>query len=574
MLSSATVTAARWKNRLHHHHHHHHHYRCRLCTNDNTCGGCSSLLLLLLAAAAATVLLPLLQGTAAALSMVVAPRCGRSPSFPTTRRVMGLNHHCSSTITATTLRLTAITATTAVSGIDHDADASASAAGTAAAATLTAPNPPPKKVSKFASILAASEAAAATATVAYYATVSGSESSSSWPTVDFSVCHENSNTSSNHRIAVLPDDDCVIHPPPPLHNQRELHYVRSLLSPTEVSSLLASVVVTDKKNDALFQQRDSQCLVVIEDGECARNAEADDDDDLTTRILLPILHDKILPFARRVCGAPNMVVADASIRLYDASGDNDDNGDENDNVSQQQQQLLKRQKETALAVHYDVSSFCSVIVPLNPHECVGGLYVQWASATRTRLAVDVEQAGDAILHRFDVMHGVHVRQGKRYSLVVWLAESGQAVREKTAPWVPREAQESVHAAYLYASYAKDGLYGVPRDEGVARHHLEWAAARGHAISMHSLAVLLMKHQQHDDVGSEPETASNARIAELLARASDRGLAQAQHELGTAFKQGYFGLERDFDAARQQYDLAAAQGYRPSIEILGDASRWR
>lgn len=192
--------------------------------------------------------------------------------------------------------------------------------------------------------------------------------------------------------------------------------------------------------------------------------------------------------------------------------------------------------------------------------------MQSGAASETRLCVDFDTAGDALLHRFDVMHGVHVRKGRRYSLVVWLAETEEAMRSKTAPWVEREAKESVHAAYLYASYAKDGLYGVPEDELVARRYFEWAGERGHAISQYSLAVLLMKN------GSRSED-ENARITELLEMASERGLAQAHHELGTAFKEGYLGLERDFDAARKNYRLAANQGYSRSVEILDDASRW-
>jgi hypothetical protein len=139
------------------------------------------------------------------------------------------------------------------------------------------------KISKFASILAGE--------------ASSPGASSEWPPVDFSLGNSNGHPTAEEkssRIAVLP-----------LHERRELHYLRSLLSPTEVSSILRALQ-SSASADAGFQERDSRCLVAIEDGDPQPN-------DLTP-ILIPMLKNKILPFAKDVCGSHEMVVADALVR--------------------------------------------------------------------------------------------------------------------------------------------------------------------------------------------------------------------------------------------------------------------
>lgn len=343
----------------------------------------------------------------------------------------------------------------------------------------------------------------------------------------------------DYLTAALPDDECPSNQQPtPLHNRRELHYVKSLLSPSQVSSIMYQC--SDPNG---FEQNQARCYIAVEDGEPQPNNNL-------TPILLPMLNDQIAPFARYVCHAPELVVADALVRRYDPADGNE-----------------------ALVAHYDLTSFASVIIPLNPQECEGGLYVQSGASRQSRRSVDFENAGDALLHRFDVMHGVDVRKGTRYSLVVWLSETEETMRQKMVPWVERERDESVHAAYLYAADAKDGLYGVPKDRGMERRYLEFAAGRGHAISQYTLALALMEEGYRSKEDNRWIEYERGRIVELLEAASGRGLVQALHELGTAYKQGYIGLERNYGVARLILGLAADNGYQPSIEILEDDSRW-
>ena len=94
------------------------------------------------------------------------------------------------------------------------------------------------------------------------------------------------------------------------------------------------------------------------------------------------------------------------------------------------------------------------------------------------------------MHKYDVMHGVNVRGGKkRWSLVLWLGEDEESVKSKTVPWVIREAKSSVHAAFLFAYLSQNGLLGFNRDLEIAKQYYEWASQRGHALSEYKLWLM-------------------------------------------------------------------------------------
>ena len=70
-------------------------------------------------------------------------------------------------------------------------------------------------------------------------------------------------------------------------------------------------------------------------------------------LLAPALLERILPYVRERMGDSRVVVADALIRAY-----------------------RHDESRQALAPHFDLSSFATVIIPLNPGEYEGGPYVQ------------------------------------------------------------------------------------------------------------------------------------------------------------------------------------------------------
>jgi len=269
------------------------------------------------------------------------------------------------------------------------------------------------------------------------------------------------------KTAVLPDDELppnIIGAPPSLHNKRTLYYQQSLLSKDEAAALQNAAERSGK-----LLEFDSRLAGIIEDGvDVVVTDDTNNGAPSLASILRPILTSKIIPWARAVSSTPTLTVADALIRSYDPS------------------------KECQhLSEHYDESSFATVIVPLNdPNEYEGGLYVQSGASSNTRRGVPFSNAGDIVLHKYDVMHGVTVRSGKkRCSLVIWFGEDEASVQSKTVPWVIREAKSSVHAAFLFAYNSQNGLFGFTRDLEIAKQYYYWASQRGHALSAYNLWLI-------------------------------------------------------------------------------------
>ena len=263
--------------------------------------------------------------------------------------------------------------------------------------------------------------------------------------------------------AILGDDEV---PPnnnvdtPPLHNQRTLYYKQSLLSEDEATSLQYAA----ENSGNIIEW--NQIAGIIENG-------IDIHPQLAS-MLRPILNDKILPWARDVVSIPTLTVADALIRSYDPS------------------------KECQhLTGHYDEAAVATVIIPLNdPNSYEGGLYVQTGASEDSRLHVPFSMAGDAVLHKYNVMHGVNVSRGnKRCSLVLWFGEDEESVQSKTVPWIIREAKQSVHAAFLFAYNSQHGLLGFDKDLAVAKEYYAWAAQRGHKQSEYNLYLITFKESE-------------------------------------------------------------------------------
>ena len=346
---------------------------------------------------------------------------------------------------------------------------------------------------------------------------------------------------------LLPDDEVSICDLPTLHNKRALYYHPSLLTKDESSSLIIAA-----ETSGLLEQFDSRCAVIVEDGIYQQQSSSPS----LASLLRPILKTKIVPWAREMCNMPTLTVADALIRSYDPAEEKQD-----------------------LTTHYDNTAFVTIVVALNdPSQFSGGLFVQTGANVDTRLGVPFSSPGGAVMHRFDVMHGVNVRSGnKRYSLVIWFAENKESVVTKTVPWVKREAEQrmSVHAAFLYAVNSQYGTYGVDTNVPRAKEYYTWASDRGHALSTYCLSNILFKESTcSNDISKEEQIALRDQSFALLELSAERGLADAQHELGITYKQGYKGIPSDFEIARYWFRLAEKQGHGASSQILNDPSRWR
>ena len=271
---------------------------------------------------------------------------------------------------------------------------------------------------------------------------------------------------------------------------REMHLIKNLLSEDEIDNLCSRFI-------ALGSDGDSNHRVLVEDGRV-----------VCPELLAPlscVLHDRILPYVRSRYGDSRVVVADALMRAY--------------------RQTDRRQ---ALAPHFDTSSYATVIIPLNPGEYEGGLYVQEGASSSSRRMVDESfEKGDVLVHRFDVMHGVDVTRGDRFSLVLWLSDCQESVDAAATPWL-RGAAESgnTYAQFLYSEACQAGRGGVNQDEGRAVEFASRAAGQGHALSQHCLGY---RYKAGNGV-----LQSDERCRELWQQSAEAGLAAAQADLARCF----------------------------------------
>jgi len=223
---------------------------------------------------------------------------------------------------------------------------------------------------------------------------------------------------------------------------------------------------------------------------------------------------------------------------------------------------VQEDRRQALAPHFDVTSFATVILPLNPGEYEGGLFLQPGADRSSRLLVEPGmQAGDALLHRFDVMHGVDASGGDRYSLVLWLSDSAESVRARATPWLRAAADGgNAYAQFLHGAALRSGSGGAARDVGAAAEYWRRAAAQGHALSQLELGLLYWRGEE----GAVPRSVVESR--RLVTAAAEAGLPAAMAHLGWCEANGKFG-ERDEAAALGWYERAARQGSTSAVEAL-------
>lgn len=309
---------------------------------------------------------------------------------------------------------------------------------------------------------------------------------------------------------------------------REMHLVKGLLHDDEVDRLRTSFATTSaEENDT------THAVILVEDGRVTSPQ-------IYNELLSSALEDRILPYVRARLGDNRLVVADALMRAY--------------------QDADRRQ---ALAPHFDSSSYATVIIPLNAGtgEYEGGLYVQPGADASSRILVDPSfDKGDALVHRFDVMHGVDVHRGDRYSLVLWLSDCEESARAGSTPWLRGAADAgSAFAQFLYAEACKVGRDGIEKDIRKAVEYQQRAAAQGHALSQHNLGILYW--------GGKGVGQSDATCLSLWRRAAEAGLAAAQVSMGMCYANGRLGLPQNTTEARRWYELAGAQGNAEALEML-------
>ena len=188
-------------------------------------------------------------------------------------------------------------------------------------------------------------------------------------------------------------------------------------------------------------------------------------------------------------------------------------------------------------VHYDAHAFATAVISLSPPEQFeGGLYV--VSPADARRGAIVRQwarfarAGDCVAHGWDLLHGVRVLRGERYSLVCWFKTCAPSCLLGLTPWYQKSADDG----------DADGMYNW--GAGLLREH----------------AAPFSKARAAGSGGGEAAREAVAEAAWWLRRAAQLGHIEAQLNLGVLLWHGSEGaVERDQREAMRWWHRAAAAG---------------
>lgn len=229
-------------------------------------------------------------------------------------------------------------------------------------------------------------------------------------------------------------------------------------------------------------------------------------------------------------------------------------------------------------MHFDMQALVTAVVSLGDFgvDFIGGLYVS-TGASKDYLAL---RSGDAVFHQSDLLHGVDVLSGSRWSWVTWYkdpetgecddadpllwhrdaAESGDPVaqflhaRRSPSPqdrvrWLRRAAKSGFARAQNELGVAYRDGDGVEADPRRARGWLQRAARASDQDAMSNLAMLLIGSGVQD-------SKTQSRIIKLLRKAATLGSTEAMSNLGVAYFKG-FGVPKNNQKAVSWWNASRA-----------------
>lgn len=295
-------------------------------------------------------------------------------------------------------------------------------------------------------------------------------------------------------------------------------------------------------------------------------------DDMTT-LLTAIGHVpcRVLVFVRyrSVCGSEGCTPCFSLVRRYRAG------------------------ERTTHAAHFDIQALVTVVVSLGSYgaDFDGGLYVTTAGERAAQFLG--LQRGDAVAHQSDLLHGVRVDRGARWSWIVWFSDAADC-RGDPSLWhrASAEAGDPI-AAFLQAQRAHmsagagSGEAGAAATAAVSDAKLRWlmaSAEAGFGRAANEVGQLLKdgapgpsgwspnltaaREWFERAAATEPEAVYNlgllnletgvgetdANIA-LFRQAAEAGIEAAAHNMGVAYYNGAGSLPRDLTAAAAWFERA-------------------
>lgn len=227
--------------------------------------------------------------------------------------------------------------------------------------------------------------------------------------------------------------------------------------------------------------------------------------------------------------------------------------------------------------HFDLQAYATAVVSLKSagREFDGGLYVS-ASGDGAREWIAL-QKGDAVIHQSDLLHGVDVTRGERWSWVMWFKPALTAAacpRSDLASWHVRAAEEGDPVAqFLTARRSRsprDANKWLQRsaDAGFTRAENELGAAHLFGTGGRPKDVAKATELLERAAPYEADAAFNLGLAALggtgggekeaikwFAKAAAMGSLQAMSNMGVAYFRGAGGLHVDLDTAERWFRRA-------------------
>lgn len=236
----------------------------------------------------------------------------------------------------------------------------------------------------------------------------------------------------------------------------------------------------------------------------------------------------------------------------------------------------KHTERTRHPTHFDVQSHTTFIVSLNDYgaDYDGGIYVATGDRPMDRRYLPLK-TGDGAVHQSDLLHGVHVPNGVRWSWVVWFApgrcDSDPTLWHRSQADTDDPATASPIHQFLLARRLQAKLEGVGRPAAeaaaAAEPWLKRAAEAGFTRAQNEFGESLRQAGRNGDAAEWLEKAASVepaarynlgliRLAEsdeaaavrLFRSACDDGSPDACFNVAVALNSGKGGVERDSAAA--------------------------
>ena len=246
----------------------------------------------------------------------------------------------------------------------------------------------------------------------------------------------------------------------------------------------------------------------------------------------------------------------------------------------------KKNERLTHAMHFDVNALVTVVVSLSSEgsDFTGGLYVSTGgsgadngNSKNSRYFLPL-QDGDAVIHQSDLLHGVRVNSGERWSWIMWLKEDG--CQSDPSSWIYTEKKSDEEATCEEDKVEDDEEEEDPislflRAKSTTNFKMkkilfEKSSNAGFGIASNDLGMMYLEGKLDSTLSDDKivgrTAARNMMALKFLKRASDQGSSDGHYNLGNQYiDQG------EITKAVEQFYKGAIGGSSLSMYNIGVAN---